>query len=122
MFCKSKLNSVALVRERIIPTERPPPVGKSIIKKPYMFRSLLYDHPQGLSFVLSAFNTFPLLASSFAFPVCDRMPSICMCVRCSCLWVVCRQHTDSYTGHTYTYTAYGHIPKRQMTKQAAEKW
>jgi hypothetical protein len=39
---------------------------KSIIKEPYMFRSLLYDHPQGLSFVLSAFTTFPLLASSFA--------------------------------------------------------
>jgi hypothetical protein len=34
---------------------------KSIIKKPYIFRSLLYDHPQGLSFVLSAFTTFPLL-------------------------------------------------------------
>jgi hypothetical protein len=32
-----------------------------------MFRSLFYDHPQGLSFVLSAFTTFPLLASSFAF-------------------------------------------------------
>jgi hypothetical protein len=32
-----------------------------------MFRSLLYDHPQGLSFALSAFTTFPLLASSFAF-------------------------------------------------------
>jgi hypothetical protein len=29
-----------------------------------MFRSLLYDHPQGLSLVLSAFTTFPLLASS----------------------------------------------------------
>jgi hypothetical protein len=35
---------------------------KSIIKKPYMFRSLLYDHPQGSSFVLSAFTTFRLLA------------------------------------------------------------
>jgi hypothetical protein len=38
---------------------------KSAIKKPYMFRSLLYDQAQGLSFVLSAFTTFPLLASSF---------------------------------------------------------
>jgi hypothetical protein len=27
---------------------------KNVIKKPYMFQSLLYDHPQGLSFVLSA--------------------------------------------------------------------
>jgi len=26
--CKLKLNSVALVRERTIPTERPPPVGE----------------------------------------------------------------------------------------------
>jgi hypothetical protein len=49
---------------------------KSVIKKPYMFRSLLYDHPQGLSFVLSASTTFPLLASSFAFLVCGRMHCI----------------------------------------------
>ena len=27
-FTKLKLNSVALVRERTIPTERPPPVGE----------------------------------------------------------------------------------------------
>jgi hypothetical protein len=33
---------------------------KSIIKKPYMFRSLLYDHHQVLSYVLCAFTTFPL--------------------------------------------------------------
>jgi hypothetical protein len=45
-----------------------------------MFRSLLYDHPQGSSFVLSAFITFRLLASSFAFSVCGRMPSMCVCV------------------------------------------
>jgi hypothetical protein len=36
---------------------------KSIIKKPYMFWSLFYDHPQGLSLVLSAFTTFPLQAA-----------------------------------------------------------
>jgi hypothetical protein len=29
-----------------------------------MFRSLLYDNTQGLSFVLSAFTTFPLLQIS----------------------------------------------------------
>jgi hypothetical protein len=34
-----------------------------------MFRSLFYDHPQGLSFVLIAFTTFPLLASSFAIHI-----------------------------------------------------
>jgi hypothetical protein len=44
-----------------------------------MFRPLLYDHPQGSSFVLCAFTTFRLLASSFDFSVCGRMPSICMC-------------------------------------------
>jgi hypothetical protein len=74
-----------------------------------MFRSLFYDHPQGLSFVLSAFTTFPLLGSSFVFSVCGRMPSMCMCVRCSCLWVVwtwftTRQPTDRYTGQdTHTH-------------------
>jgi hypothetical protein len=31
-----------------------------------MFRSLLYDHPQGSSFVLSAFTTFRMLSWSFA--------------------------------------------------------
>jgi hypothetical protein len=71
-----------------------------------MFRSLLYDHPQGLSFVLSALQPLRLLASSFAYSVCGRMPFVCMCVRCTCLWVVwsftTRQPTDSYTGHTYT--------------------
>jgi hypothetical protein len=46
---------------------------KSIIKKPYMFRPLMYDHPQGLSFVLSALTIFPLLASSFAFSACGHM-------------------------------------------------
>jgi hypothetical protein len=53
-----------------------------------MFQSLLYDHPQGSSSVLSAFTTFPLLTSSFAFSVCGRMPSMCMCVQCTCLCVV----------------------------------
>jgi hypothetical protein len=61
---------------------------KNIIKKPYMFRSLLYDHPQGSPSVLRAFATFPLLASSFVFWARGRMPSMCMCVRCICLWVV----------------------------------
>jgi hypothetical protein len=36
-------------------------------KKPYMFRSLFHVNLQGLSFVLSAFTTFQLPASSFAF-------------------------------------------------------
>jgi hypothetical protein len=68
---------------------------KSIIKKPYMFLSLLYDHPQGLSFVLSAFTTFPLLASSFAFSVCGRMPSMCVCVCLVYLSVGCLKRQAS---------------------------
>jgi hypothetical protein len=73
-----------------------------------MFRSLLYDHPQGLSFVLSAFATFPLLASSCTFSVCGRMPSMCMCVQCTCLWVVWSfttrqpQPTDRYSARKPT--------------------
>jgi hypothetical protein len=38
-----------------------------IIKKPYMFWSLLYDHPQGSSFVLSA---LPLLRLLACFVIC----------------------------------------------------
>jgi hypothetical protein len=53
-----------------------------------MFRSLLYDHPQGSSFVLSALSLLRLLTSSFTYSVCGCMPSMCMCVRCTCLWVV----------------------------------
>jgi hypothetical protein len=54
-----------------------------------MFRSPFHDHHQGSSFVPSAFTTFQLPASSFVFfGVCGRMPSTCMCVRCSCLCVV----------------------------------
>jgi hypothetical protein len=34
---------------------------KNIISKTYMFRSLLYDHPQGSSSVLSALPLFRLL-------------------------------------------------------------
>jgi hypothetical protein len=66
-----------------------------------MFRSLLYGHPQGLSFVLGAFTIFPLLASSFAFSVCGRMPSMCMCVRFTCLWVVwsCFARLDNPESH-----------------------
>jgi hypothetical protein len=41
-----------------------------------MFQSLFYDHLQGSSFVLSAFTTFRLPASSFVFLVCR----LCVCV------------------------------------------
>jgi hypothetical protein len=39
---------------------------KNVIKKPYMFWSLSYDHPQGSSFVPSALPLLRLFASSFA--------------------------------------------------------
>jgi hypothetical protein len=80
---------------------------KSIIKKPYMFRSLLYDHPQGSSFVLSAFTTFRMLASSFAFLICGRMPSMCMCpvyLSVGCLVVNSSRPDNPQTGTPDTYT------------------
>jgi hypothetical protein len=46
-----------------------------------MFRSLLYDHPLGSFFVLSALPLLRLLAWSFAYSVCGRMLSMCVCVR-----------------------------------------
>jgi hypothetical protein len=47
--------------------------------KPYMFRSLVYDHPQGLSFVLSVLPLLRLFASSsclfgiWLYVVCNVM-------------------------------------------------
>jgi hypothetical protein len=83
---------------------------KSFVKtslKPYMFRSLLYDHPQGSSSILSALPLLRLLASSFAYSVCGRMPSTCMCVRCTCLWVVWSFHGQ--TTHRQVHRTHIHI-------------
>jgi hypothetical protein len=82
---------------------------KSIIKKPYMFRSLLYDHPQGVTFVHSAFTIFPLLASSFAFSVCGRMSSMCVCVSGVAVCVLSGRelltvHDQTATPDTHTHT------------------
>ena len=73
-----------------------------------MFRSLFHDHLQGSSFVLSAFTTFQLPASSFVF---FGYVAVCLLFVCVSGVAVCelsgreqfttRQHTDSYTGHTY---------------------
>jgi hypothetical protein len=71
-----------------------------------MFRSLFHDHLEGLSFVLSAFTTFQLPASSFVFL---GYVAICLLFVCVSAVAVCglsgrfttRQPTDSYTGHTY---------------------
>jgi hypothetical protein len=78
---------------------------KSIIKTPYMFRSLLYDHPQGSSFVRSEFTTFRLLASSYASPVCGRMPSMC-----------------SVSGVPVCGLSGRETTRQPTDKQAAEKW
>jgi hypothetical protein len=40
---------------------------KSIIKKPYMFRLLLYDYPQGSSFVLEHLPLFGCLLRHLSF-------------------------------------------------------
>jgi hypothetical protein len=46
-----------------------------------MFRSLLYDHSQGSSFVLSTLT----LLRPVAYSVCGCMLSMCVCARCTCL-------------------------------------
>jgi hypothetical protein len=59
-------------------------VKKCFVKtslKPYMFRSLLYDHPQGLSFVLSALPLLRLFASSCClFGMWQYVACVCVCV------------------------------------------
>jgi hypothetical protein len=59
-----------------------------------MFRALLYDHPQGSSFVLSA---LPLLRLFCFVQLLIRYVAVC----CLCVFVcVC----PTYVGHTHTYT------------------
>jgi hypothetical protein len=56
-----------------------------------MFRSLLFDHLQGSSSMLSAVTTFLLvLLRQIVYLVCGCMLSMCVCVcaRCTCLWDV----------------------------------
>ena len=73
-----------------------------------MFRSLFHDHLQGSSFVLSAFTTFRLPASSFVFfgyvAICHLfvcVSGVAVCVLSGRELFTTRQLTDSYTGHTY---------------------
>jgi hypothetical protein len=56
--------------------------------KPYMFRSLLYDHSQGSSFVLLHYHLSACLLRPDAYSVCGCMWSMCVCARWTCLWVV----------------------------------
>jgi hypothetical protein len=54
---------------------------KNIIKKPYMFLSLLYDHPQRSSFVLSVLPLLRLVASSSClFGMWLYVVYVCVCV------------------------------------------
>jgi hypothetical protein len=80
-----------------------------------MFRSLFYDHLQESSFVLSAFTTFRLPASSFVLLVCGHIPSICMCpvyLCVGCLVVnTTRQLTDRYRAHIHTDRIRPHTKK-----------
>jgi type II secretory pathway component PulF len=66
-----------------------------------MFRSLFHDHLQGSSFVLSAFTTFQLLASSFVFFGYVAVCHLFVCVSGVAVCVLSgrettRQHTDRY--------------------------
>jgi hypothetical protein len=62
-----------------------------------MFRSLFHDHLQWSSFVLSAFTTFQLPASSFVIFGYVAVCHLFVCVRCTCLCAVwsCFARPDS---------------------------
>jgi hypothetical protein len=83
---------------------------KNVIKKPYMFRSLSYDHPQGLSFVLIPLPLLRLFVSSFALLgvwlyvsmwVCGCM-YLCECVAL-CIYVSVWLYVCTYVSVCPTY-------------------
>jgi hypothetical protein len=88
-------------------------ICKNIIK-PYMFRSLMYDHPQRSSFVLSALKLLRLFASSsclFGMWLYVVYVCVCVCV-CVCLMylsVGClvvndqTSHRQVHQAHTHTH-------------------
>jgi hypothetical protein len=53
-----------------------------------MFRSLFQDHLHGSSFALSTPTTLQLHVRHLSVVVCGRMPSVCVCIRCTCLCAV----------------------------------
>jgi hypothetical protein len=81
-----------------------------------MFWSLLYDHPQGLSFVLSAFTTFSL--ACFVICLFGMWPYAVYVYVCpvylsvGCLVVKRPDNPQTGTPNTYKYMAYSHIPKK----------
>jgi hypothetical protein len=74
--------------------------------KPYMFRSLLYDHPQRSFFVLSALPLLRLFASSVGCLVVSSRPDIPQTGTPGA-------HTHTHK-HTHTQTTYSHIPNKQL--------
>jgi hypothetical protein len=100
---------------------------KSFVKtslKPYMFRSLLYDHPQGSSFVLSALPLLRLFDSSRClFGMWLYVVYVCVCARRTCLWDVwsftTRHPTDRYVGHARTHT---HTHRQHTATYRIRNW
>jgi hypothetical protein len=93
-----------------------------------MFRSLLYDHPQGSSFVLSALPLLSLFASSsclfgmslYVVYVCVCVPDVPVCEMSSGRsrpdipqTGTSGAHTHTHT-HTHTQTTYSHIQNKQL--------
>jgi hypothetical protein len=81
--------------------------------KPYMFRSLLYDHPQGPSFVLSALPLLRLFASSsclFGMWLYVVYVYVCVCPTC------CRNAPQCYVIRTILC---GISPRANYTDRAA---
>jgi hypothetical protein len=53
-----------------------------------MFRSLFQGHLQGSSFALSAYHASAATLRHMSVLVCGRMPSVCICIQCTCLCAV----------------------------------
>jgi hypothetical protein len=86
-----------------------------------MFRSLFHDHLQGSSFVLSAFTTLQLPASSFVFFGYVAVNLLFVCVSGVTVCGLSADNTQAGTPDTHTHRRHtATYPKRQMTKQTAE--
>jgi hypothetical protein len=94
--------------------------------KPYMFRSLLYDHPQESSFVLSALPLLRLFASSSClFGMWLYVVYVCVCVSDV---PVCGMSgheylTDRYIGHARTHAhAHTHTHRQHTATYQISNW
>jgi hypothetical protein len=79
------------------------------VLKPYMFWSLLYDHPQGSSFVLSALQLLRLFASPSCL-FCMRLYVVYVCVCVPDLPVCGMSGCET----THTQTTYSRIQNKQL--------